>query len=139
MIQLDTLGAGRRLDRGIRTRGAVVAANRTGHAGGDGDDHQLMVNTLEAGNHDGDQDTESTPGCTGRECQETADQEYECGQEAHDSIVAGNIGDEACNIILRAERIGHGLQGPCKGQDQDRGDHALEAFGKGVHTFLESQ
>ena len=107
MIQMDTLGAGRRHDRGIRNRGAVVAANRTGHAGGDGDDHQLMVNSLEAGNHDGDQDTEGTPGRAGGKSQEHRNQEDDGRQEVHQ--VAGRAFHQGRHIFGGAQAVGHCL------------------------------
>ena len=39
MVHMDALGAGRGHDRGVGDGRAVVAADRAGHAGGDGDNH----------------------------------------------------------------------------------------------------
>ena len=58
MITLSTCGCH---NRGIGNRRAVITTYCAGHAGGDGDDHQFMIGTLEYRYYDGNQDTESTP------------------------------------------------------------------------------
>ena len=137
MVQVVTLRTGRRHDGRIGDRGAVVAADSAGHACGHGDDHQLIVCCLEAGNDDRDQDTEGSPAGTGREGEAYRDQEDD---ERQESCKTGRfVLDDVCDEFLGAQTVSHGLQGPCEGQDQDRGNHLLEAFRDAFHDRAKIQ
>ena len=75
MVYMLTLGTGRRHDRRVRDRGTVIPADSSCHAGGDGDDHEIRIAVLKYRNNDRYQDSESSPGCSRRKCQETAHNE----------------------------------------------------------------
>ncbi len=72
MVEVIASCTGRGHDGGIRDRGAVVSADRTGKAGGNADKEQRAVD--KDGNHDGDEDTEGPPGSTGSEGKQTGDE-----------------------------------------------------------------
>ena len=135
VIQVVALRAGRGHNSRIGDRGAVVAADGACHAGGHGDDHQLIVSRLEAGDDDRDQDTEGTPAGSGREGQAYSDQEDDEGQKACEAgrLVLDDVSDE----FFGAEAVCHGLERPCEGQDQDGGNHLLEALGNASHDGVE--
>ena len=61
VVDVVALRAGARHDRCIGDGRAVVAADGAGHAGAHGDDHELGVGLLEAGDDDGDEDAEGAP------------------------------------------------------------------------------
>ena len=115
----------------------MVTADGTCHACGHGDDHQLIVSSLEAGNDDRDQDTEGSPAGTGRKGEANRDQENDERQKSckTGSLVLDDVSDE----FFCAQAVCHGLQGPCESQDQDRGNHLLEAFGDALHDGSEIQ
>ena len=115
----------------------MVAADRACHACGHGDDHQLIVSGLEAGNDDRDQNTEGPPAGSGREGETYCDQEDDEGKKSGKSgrFVLDDVSDE----FLGAQAVCHCLQGPREGQDQDRGDHLLEALGDALHDGAEIQ
>lgn len=115
----------------------MVAADGAGHAGAHCDDHQLRIRSLEAGNDDRDQDTESTPGSAGRKGQAYGDQEDDGGQEGCEARCV--VGDDARNEFLGAQAGGRAVQGPCQGQDQDGGYHLLEAVRQASHHFFKGQ
>ena len=81
MGDMLTLCTGGSHDRRIGDRGAVVAADSAGHAGGDGDNHQLRVGVLEHCNNDRDQDSEGTPGGSRRESQKAPHNENDRREE----------------------------------------------------------
>ena len=134
MIHVITLSTGRGHDGGIGNGRAMIAADSAGHAGGDADDAKRIAH-IENVLNDRDQHTEGAPGGSGGEGQEAGNDENDGGQEV---LEAGSaVLDERSDIILGAQRIGHALQGPCEGQNQDRGDHGLEAFGNAFHDLTE--
>ena len=45
----------------------------------------------------------------------------------------------ASNVFRCAQAVGHGLQGPCEGQNEDGGNHGLKPFGDAGHALLEGQ
>ncbi len=59
----------------IGNRRTMVSTNRTCHAGRHGNDHHLRTGFLKYRNNDRDQDTKSSPGCTGSKCKSTSNQE----------------------------------------------------------------
>ena len=135
MIALGTRGGH---DGGIGNGGAVVAADSAGHAGGDGDNHELIGHIRAEHVHDdGDQDAEGAPARSGGESEEHGDKEDDGGQ--HDHETAGSALHKARDILRSAEGVGHGLQRPGEGEDQNGGHHALEALGDGVHALLEAE
>ena len=129
------LAAGRCHDGGVGDGGAVVTAYSTGHAGGYADDTE-GIGEGEYCQSDGDQYAEGTPAGAGGESQEAADKEYDGGQEGLEAG-SGTL-YQSGNIFAGAQRIGHGLKGPCEGEDQDGGNHGLEAFGYAAHQFIKA-
>ena len=107
MGDMLTLCTGGSHDRRIGDRGAVVAADSAGHAGGDGDNHQLRVGVLEHCNNDRDQDTKGSPAGSGGKGEERTDQEDDGRQERHQ--VSSCLADGTGNKIRSAETVGHGL------------------------------
>ena len=113
----------------------MVTADSACHTCGHGDDHQLIICGLEAGDDDRDQDTEGSPAGSGREGKTYSDQEDDEGKKSGKacSLVLDDVSDE----FLGAEAVCHGLEGPCEGQDQDRRNHLLEAFRDALHDGAE--
>jgi len=133
-----TLGTGGGHDGGVGNGGAVVAADSAGHAGGDRNNHEFIVQVrTEYTDHDGDQNAEGTPGCAGGKAESAADQEDDGGQEVHES--SGRVFHDPGNEFLCTEGVGHGLQSPGKGENQNGGNHALETFRNGVHALAEAE
>ena len=124
-------------DRRIGNRGAVVAAYRSRHAGGDGDDHQLMVAVGKYRNNDRNQDPERAPGGSGRKRQEAAYQEDKRREKVHQAARAGL--HQVRHIDGGAQAVRHRLQRPGKGQDQDRRYHSLKSFRHTGHTLFKGQ
>ena len=144
VVQVVALATGRSHDGGIGDGGAVVAADGTGHTSGNQDGTDGLIAGLEANtdfgessNDDGDQDTESTPGSTGSEGHDTGDDEDDGGQHGHHTT--GEAFNQSSDVFLQTQGVGHRLQGPGEGQDQDGGDHGLEAFGNQIHHLTEGQ
>lgn len=135
MIHMVALSAGRGHDGGVGDGGAVVAANRTSHTGGNADDaHRILQG--EDCHSDGDQDAEGTPRSTGSKRQETADQKDDGGQE--EGKVLGIGLDKVIHKLGGAQGVGHGLQGPGEGEDHDGRNHGLKALGDALHHLLEA-
>ena len=109
----------------------MVAADSACHTCGHGDDHQLIVSGLEAGDDDRDQDTEGSPAGPGREGKADCDQEDDEGKKSCKTcrLVLDDVSDE----FLGAEAVCHGLEGPRESQDQDSGNHLLEALRDALH------
>ena len=107
MGDMLTLCTGGSHDRRIGDRGAVVAAHRAGHAGGDGDNHQLRVGVLEHCNNDRDQDTKGSPAGSGGKGEDRTDQEDDGRQERHQ--VSSCLADGTGNKTRSAEYVCHGL------------------------------
>ena len=137
MVHMIALRPGRGHNGSVRDRGAVVSADRSRHAGGNGDDHHPVVGVLEGLYYNGDQNTEGSPGGAGGKRQQAADQEDNGRQEIHQSY--GGALYDLCHKSAGSQIIRHGLQGPGKGQDQDGRNHGLEAFRQAGHAFLKGQ
>ena len=72
MVYVLALCSGGCHDGGVGDGRAVVAADSSGHARGDGDDHKLGIAVFKHSNHNGDQNPEGAPGGSGGKGQETA-------------------------------------------------------------------
>ena len=142
MVDMVALTTGGSHDGGVGNGGAVVTADSAGQAGTDGDHQHLRHGSLTGSvvdgginlDHDGDEDTEGAPGSTGSEGQTHTDQEDDSGQEV--SQTAGGLTDKLSHKYGSAQFAGDAGQGPCEGQDQDRGNHSLEAVSQGIGEFL---
>ena len=115
----------------------MVTAHCTCHTGGDGDDHQLRVNLLETGHHDGDEDTERAPRRARGKSQKHGHDKNDGRQEAHES--AGRVLHHTGYISCRSQTVGHALQRPSKRQDQHGWHHLLEPFRQTIHAVAERQ
>lgn len=135
MVDMAALGSRRGHDGGVGYRRAMVTADGTSHAGGDGNHHQLMVGGLEYGNNDGDKDTEGTPAGAGRKGKEPADKEDDGRQESHK--VSGYDGHGGGDKFLGAEAVGHGLQSPGHSENQDGRSHGVDTGKEAVHGVTE--
>ena len=80
MVHMVTLSTGRGHDGGVGNGRAVIAADSTRQAGRHGNDHDLALARKYSG-HDGQQNAERAPGCTGGKCQTQCDQEDHSRQE----------------------------------------------------------
>ena len=120
-------------DGGIGDRGAVVAADSARETSGDTDDLQLAAR--EDRQNDRDQDTEGTPGGTGRESEQARYQEDDGGQEVlqRSRRAVHQISDK----VLCAHQGGHVLQRGSEGEDEDRGNHREEALRNLLHRLFE--
>ena len=127
MVYVVALGARGGHDGGVGDGGAVVAADRARHAGGDADDGHGVVHGEDV-LHDGNQDAEGAPGGAGGEGQQAADGEHDQRQDHLEA--AGGGPDEVPDEELRAQGVRHVLQAPGEGEDHDGGDHGLEALGR---------
>ena len=113
----------------------MVAADSTGHAGRNRDDGDLAAKAVEGGNNDRNENTEGTPRSTG--CKRKADSnEEDDGRKQVDEGSSRGV-DDVSNKDLRAETVGHALQRPSKGQNEDCRNHGLEAVGKAAHAGRE--
>lgn len=133
MVHVVALGAGGGHDGGVGDRGAVVAADGAGHTGGDADDGHGVVHLKHALNN-GDQDAEGAPAGAGGEGQEAAHHEHDHRQE---HLQTGGGAHKIPDKEFRAQGVGHALEGPGEGEDQDGGDHGLESLGDTAHHLLE--
>ena len=137
MVHMFTLGARRRHDRRIGDGRAVVAADRSRHAGGDGYDHQRVVCAGKNADDDRYQYAESAPGSAGGEGYETADEENDGGKHVHQA--SGAVFHDAGHIFGGAQAVGHGLQRPGQRQDQDSRDHGFKTFRQTFHAVFKGQ
>ena len=133
MVHVVALRARGGHDGGVGDGGAVVAAHRPRHAGGDADDGHGIAH-VEHVLDDGDQDAEGAPGGAGGKGQQAAHREHDDGQQHLD---AGGGADKVPDEVLRAQGVGHALQAPGEGEDQDGGHHGLEALGDTAHDVPE--
>ena len=134
MVHMVALGAGGGHDGGIGDGGAVVTTHGAGHAGGDAHDGQRVIHGEHVLN-DGNQHTEGAPAGTGGESQQAADDKHQRRQQHLHTL--GAAPDKVPDKILGAQGVGHGLQAPGKGQDQDSRHHGLEALGDTAHHVPE--
>ena len=111
----------------------MVAADSACQTCRNSNDHQLAAGENRA--DDGQQHTESTPGGTGCKRQTHSNQEYNSGQQV--CHTAGIDADKFCNEDLSAQIVGNTGQGPCKGQNQDCGNHLSEALSEGLGELLD--
>ena len=135
MREVIDLRTGRGHDGRVGNGGAVVAADSARAAGGDADYEQLAGGGKNRG-RDGDEDAEGAPGGAGRESEDAGHDEDDRGQQAVKS--AGSAVHEVTDEFRRAEIAGHGLEGDCEGQNDDRRNHGDEALGDAGHRVLEA-
>ena len=129
-----TLGAGGRHNGGVGNGGAVVAADSAGHTGGHTDDAHGR-GQIEDIQGNGNQDAEGAPTGAGGKSQERADDKDNSGEQRLEP--GGGAFNGGGNKDTGAKGIGHGFQGPGKGQNQNGRDHGLETFGDAVHHVAE--
>ena len=111
----------------------MVAADGAGHTGGDADDGHGVVHLKHALNN-WDQDAEGAPAGAGGEGQEAPHHKHDHRQE---HLQAGGGAHKVPDKEFRAQGVSHALEGPGEGEDQDGGDHGLEALGNTAHHLLE--
>ena len=134
MVNVVAVCAGGRHDGGVGDGGAVVAADRTGETGGNA--HDLQVGSrVEDRKHDGDEDAEGAPARAGGEGQQAGDHEDDSGQQHEETF--GRLLHQTLHIIGGAEETRHALEGDGEGEDQNGGDHGVEALGHAAHSALE--
>ena len=115
----------------------MVTADSSCHAGGDSNGHQGRVGCLECVYNNRNQNTKGTPGSSGCKCQETAYQEDDCRKQIYNSRCASF--DDRSHKLCSTQAVGHGFQGPCKGQDHNSRYHGFEALRDAVHALFESK
>ncbi len=134
MVYVVAVGAGGSHDRSVGDGRAMVAADRAGQAGGDGNGQHFSAGKYAA--YDRDQDAKGTPGGS-------------CGKGkpgGHDKNNGreyplqsrGGTGYQVSHKEFGSQQPGHAGQCPGHGQDQDRGHHSLKAFRYTVGEILES-
>ena len=111
----------------------MVAADRAGQAGRDGDDQHLTIREGMA--HDGNEDGEGAPGSAGGKGQEHC--HHEDDDRQHVLQCGSGIAQQVRHIILCTQQAGHAGQGPGEGEDQHGADHGLEALGDAGSEVLE--
>ena len=132
MVDMVTLRPGRGHNGGVGDGGAVVAAHRARHTGGDADDGQGLAH----GEHaldDGDEDAEGAPGGSSGKGQQAAHREYDNGQQ---NLNAGGGAHKVAHKIFRAQGVGHPLQRPSKGENHDGGHHGFKALRDAAHHLF---
>ena len=134
VLNVVAVSAGGGHDGRVGNGGAVVAADSAREAGGDAD-HQQRIADLEDGQDDGDEDAEGSPARAGRKGQQAGDNEYD--RREHVEQARGGGLHNTLNIIGRTKQTGHVLQRDREGQDQDRGNHCIEALYAAAHCVLE--
>ena len=118
----------------------MVAHNRACHGGGHADDHDgvgLDVLRREYREDDRDQHAERTPGGTRRKREAAADRKHDAGQEANQGL-CGTF-QSTMNELSQAEAAGRGVERPGQREDQDGGNHGLEAVRQAIHAIPEAK
>ena len=103
----------------------MVAADRAGQAGGDGDHQHLTLREGVA--DDGDQDREGTPGRAGGKGEEDRHHKDDGGQQVLQS--RSGAAEQACDVVFCAQQAGHAGKRPCQRQNEHGANHGLEALG----------
>ena len=88
MVYMVALCAGACHDGSVGNGRAVVAADRTRHAGRNGNNHQLRIGVGKNRDHNGNQYAESAPRGSGGKCQKTSHKENDCGKKDHQAFRA---------------------------------------------------
>ncbi len=129
-----TLRACRCHNGGIGDGGAVVAADSAREAGGNTDELE-RVSGLEHAEHDGDKDAEGTPAGSRCEGDKASRDEDNCGKKSgegacvlHNAVYEVIASEETCGILKRVS----------EGEDEDRGNHCVEALRQSLHGVLEA-
>ena len=135
MGHMVALSAGGGHDGGIRDRGAVVPEHGAGKAGGDADNEQGAVGGENIGD-DGDENAEGAPACAGGEAEQTGHKEDDGGKKAEKS--PGGAVHKGGYKVLCPQKPGHVLEGGGKGENDDGGNHVVEALGNALHGILEA-
>ena len=128
------VSTGRCHDGGVRYGRDMVAADSTCKAGGNADHEEALV-VCENRENDGDQDTESAPGGAGCKCKTESNKEDNCGQHREETLRCAF--DKTCDIFGSAEHGGHVFEGKSEGEDEQCGNHCVEALDDAGSSFLE--
>ena len=113
----------------------MVAAHGARAAGGDTDIKKVAV-AGENGGDDGDQDAEGAPGCAGGKGQHAGDEEDDGGEHVVKPLRRGI--HQIMHVTGCVKRVERGLEGDSERENDDGGDHRLEALGNAAHGRTEA-
>ena len=113
----------------------MIAADCTGHAGGDGDDHNLTTVGVEGRDDDGDQDAKGAPGGAGGKGESHGNEEDDGGRNDRKFPADALTRFATYSLAPRESVMAFSVQAKVK--IIMAGDHGFKALWNGVHTVAE--